>query len=63
MNKCFVCCGLAAVLITLPASAQQSWTLRQCADYAVEHNISIKQKGNHQTLVPQPLRASPSDEA
>ncbi len=46
MNKCFVCCGLAAVLITLPASAQQSWTLRQCADYAVEHNISIKQKGN-----------------
>ena len=46
MNKCFVCCGLAAVLITLPASAQQSWTLRQCADYAIKHNISIKQKDN-----------------
>ena len=46
MKKCLVCCGFAAALITLPASAQQAWTLRQCADYAIEHNISIKQKGN-----------------
>ena len=34
------------VLVSLDTLAQQSWTLRQCADYAVEHNISIKQKGN-----------------
>ena len=46
MKKCLICCGFAAALITLPASAQQAWTLRQCADYAIEHNISIKQKGN-----------------
>ena len=47
MKKCLVCCGLAAALITLPASAQsKQWTLRQCADYAIEHNISIKQRDN-----------------
>ncbi len=28
------------------AHAQQQWTLRQCADYAISHNISIKQKAN-----------------
>ena len=47
MKKCLVCCGLATALITLPASAQsKQWTLRQCADYAIEHNISIKQRDN-----------------
>ena len=30
-----------------PAGAQTPWTLRQCADYAVEHNISIKQRENN----------------
>jgi len=36
---------LAAVLIgSVAASAQQPWSLRQCIDYAVEHNIQIKQQ-------------------
>ena len=30
----------------IPLNAQQPWTLRQCADYAVSHNISIKQREN-----------------
>ena len=25
------------------AQAQQAWTLRQCVDYAIAHNISVKQ--------------------
>lgn len=29
-----------------PLSAQQSWTLTQCCDYAVEHNIAVKQYEN-----------------
>ena len=45
MKKVLTCLVFAA-LLSQPLSAQQSWTLRQCADYAVEHNISIKQKGN-----------------
>ena len=37
------------ILLTLAAAAlagkaQQAWTLRQCMDYAVEHNIQIKQQ-------------------
>ncbi len=47
MMKCPVCCSLLATILTLPADAQQPWTLRQCADYAVEHNISIKQRENN----------------
>ena len=45
MKKTFFLVVLV-VLVSLDTLAQQSWTLRQCADYAVEHNISIKQKGN-----------------
>ena len=29
-----------------PAAAQQPWSLRQCCEYAIEHNISIKQQEN-----------------
>ncbi|MCR4853247.1 MAG: TolC family protein [Prevotella sp.] len=29
--------------ITLQVHAQQTWTLRQCVDYAVDHNLQIKQ--------------------
>ena len=29
-----------------PAGAQAPWTLRQCCDYAVEHNIAIRQQAN-----------------
>ena len=30
----------------LPLSAQRQWTLRECCDYAVNHNISVKQREN-----------------
>ena len=30
----------------LPINAQKQWTLRECCDYAVEHNITIKQQEN-----------------
>ena len=29
-----------------PVQAQEAWTLRQCIDYAIEHNISIRQVEN-----------------
>lgn len=35
--------GLAA---STTASAQQAWSLKQCIDHALEHNISIKQQEN-----------------
>ena len=41
-----VCCCVIATLLSQPILAQQSWTLRKCADYAIEHNISIKQRDN-----------------
>lgn len=43
---------LAATLV-LPASAQQAWDLRQCIDYAIEHNLTIKQQeeNRHQSEV------------
>ena len=28
----------------LPASGQNKWNLKQCIDYAIEHNLTIKQK-------------------
>ena len=46
MKHVIVCCCVTAAL-TLPASAQPKlWSLRECCDYAVEHNISIKQQEN-----------------
>ena len=43
-----LCCGTAAALISIPAFSAQSrqWTLRDCCDYAVAHNITIKQQEN-----------------
>lgn len=38
--------ALYAAILSQPTQAQTPWTLRQCADYAVEHNISIKQREN-----------------
>ena len=29
-----------------PANAQKAWSIRECCDYAIEHNISIKQQVN-----------------
>ena len=43
-----LCCGTAAALISIPAFSAQSrqWTLRDCCDYAVAHNITITQQEN-----------------
>ena len=35
-----------AALYAQPVNAQQQWSLKQCCDYAVEHNITIKQQEN-----------------
>ena len=37
---------LLVSLASIDCQAQQQWTLRQCMDYAIEHNISIKQQDN-----------------
>ena len=47
MKRCSVCCAICAAFITVPVAAQHPWSLRQCADYAIEHNISIKQRENN----------------
>lgn len=33
-------------VFAVSAQAQEGWTLRQCIDYAIEHNISIRQSEN-----------------
>ena len=38
--------ALLAALSLQSAQAQQPWSLRQCTEYAVEHNIGVKQKAN-----------------
>ena len=43
MKKLLVAASLAALLCAQSASAQV-WTLAQCIDYAIEHNIQIKQQ-------------------
>ena len=45
MKKSFVIILLAA-LLSQPTAAQTPWSLRQCCEYAVSHNISIKQREN-----------------
>lgn len=46
----FLAYVMAGVLMTImsPAtlSAQKAWTLEQCCNYAVEHNINLRQKEN-----------------
>lgn len=37
---------LIAACCCLTAQAQERWSLRQCIDYAIEHNISIRQTVN-----------------
>jgi len=44
MKHRYVCCCAIATFIAFPAGAQAPWSLRQCTEYAVEHNISIKQR-------------------
>lgn len=44
--KQLIACLLFAAISSQQTQAQTPWTLRQCADYAVEHNINIKQREN-----------------
>ena len=37
---------LFAAILSQPSMAQKTWTLRECCDYAVSHNISIRQQEN-----------------
>ena len=38
---------LFAAMLSQPTMAQsKQWTLRECCDYAVTHNIAIKQRQN-----------------
>lgn len=34
------------ILGCISVQAQERWTLRQCIDYAIEHNIGIRQTAN-----------------
>ncbi len=42
MDKRFFIWGIIAFL-SLPVFAQKQWTLRECIDYALEHNIQLQQ--------------------
>ena len=44
MKKIVLFSFLISYFSFCPVKAQNPWTLRQCANYAIEHNISIKQK-------------------
>lgn len=35
---------ILSLLIAIGAGAQEKWSLRQCIDYAIEHNIEVKQQ-------------------
>lgn len=45
MKKGLIICSLA-ILCTANGQAQEGWTLRQCIDYAIEHNINVLQTAN-----------------
>ncbi|MCD8289694.1 MAG: TolC family protein [Prevotella sp.] len=42
MNK-RILIWISVALVALPASSQRQWTLRECIDYALEHNIQLQQ--------------------
>ena len=47
MKHVIVCCCITAALTPLATAAQsRQWTLRECCDYAVANNITIKQQEN-----------------
>jgi outer membrane protein len=43
MRKSIALYIIGIVGIASTASAQEAWTLRQCIDYAIEHNVTIRQ--------------------
>ena len=44
--KIFITATVALLLMPASVLAQQQWSLRQCIDYAVEHNIQVKQSAS-----------------
>ena len=46
MKNVIVCCCITAVIPLSAGAQEKQWTLRECCDYALEHNISIKQQQN-----------------
>ena len=47
MKKSVISIVLCAAIASQPLQAQQApWSLRQCCDYAVDHNIAVKQYEN-----------------
>jgi len=36
-------CTVLFLIGTLSSFAQKKWTLKECVDHALEHNISVKQ--------------------
>lgn len=41
--KRIILTSLLVASALMPAAAQKQWTLKECIDYALEHNISVKQ--------------------
>lgn len=39
--------AILAQIVSLPTFAQNGWDLQKCIDYAIEHNITIKQTANN----------------
>lgn len=44
MKKQYITFVTIAVLSAVPAMAQKQWNLKQCIEYAIEHNLTIKQQ-------------------
>jgi outer membrane protein len=44
MSRIPLRCFLGLLLLPMAVGAQQKWDLKQCVDYAVEHNISVQQQ-------------------
>ena len=43
----FLLAGVGIISIQAQNNPSQAWTLRQCIDYAIEHNIEIRQSANN----------------
>ena len=44
--------GIGITSIQAQNNSPQAWTLRQCIDYAIEHNIEIRQSTNSRISEP-----------
>ena len=44
LSNIYITATVALLLMPASVLAQQQWSLRQCIDYAVEHNIQVKQR-------------------